>query len=216
MMTRSLGLQAWVASNSVSDIASTTSISLTTTGGSAGGPSHVAVCRKGCPFLWRRRWASHTFWYRFQRRTLRRGPVSDRFWYGFDWRSFNVHFCLTLQSNTCFAFSEGRKRLRLNKFTTRVRENNLTIHIRIRERNIHHRHNRRRGRQTQRKTQGIPSTLHLRKGTEKLEYFGRQTNGTNSFTVKIKPFPFFLHLSLPTFTHFFIGFLVHPPPFSLL
>ena len=86
------------------------------------------------PFLWRRRSASHKFWYRFQRRTLRRGPLADRFRHGFDRRSFDIHFCLTLQSHTCFAFSQGRMGLRLNKFTIRVRENNLTIHIRIRER----------------------------------------------------------------------------------
>ena len=88
------------------------------------------------PFLWRRRFASHTFWYGCETRTLRRGPVSDSFWHGFDWQSFNIHFCLRLQSHTCFPFSDGSKGLRLNKFTIRVRESNLTIHIRIRERTV--------------------------------------------------------------------------------
>ena len=215
-MTRSLDFQAWRTSNSKSDFASTTSISLTTAGGSR---RRLSQRR---PFLWRRRSASHTFWYRFERRTLRRGSVSDRSWHDFDWRSFNIHFCLTLQSHTCFAFSGERKGAQLNKFTIRVRENNLIIHIHIRKRNRHHRHNRRRGRQTQRKTQAIPNTLHLRSGTEKLEYFAKQTMVTNSLTVKSKPLPFFsLHLSsyfyfllhwLPcSSSSFLLLYLPHPP-----
>ena len=54
--------------------------------------------------------ALYSFWHRFERRTLRRGTFSDRFWHGLDKRSFNIHFCLALQSHTRFAFSGKSKR----------------------------------------------------------------------------------------------------------
>ena len=57
------------------------------------------------PYWWRRCSVSHTVWHRFEKRTLRRGPISDRIWHSFDGLSFNIHLCLTLQSHTRFAFS---------------------------------------------------------------------------------------------------------------
>ena len=61
------------------------------------------------PFQWRRSSVLHTFWFRLERRTLQRGPVSDRFWHSVDRRFFNVHVCLTLESHTRFPFSGERK-----------------------------------------------------------------------------------------------------------
>ena len=90
---------------------SSTSISLTSAGGSAGGPGLVAVCCKGVPLLW------HSFQHCFERRTLRRWSSPVKFWYSFGGRFLNLNLCLTLQCHTRFAFSGKRKGLRLNKFT---------------------------------------------------------------------------------------------------
>ena len=115
-----------LAVGTASRLCSSNSISSTPAGGSAGGPSARRRLLQRRPFWWRRRSASHAFWYRFERRTLRRGLVSDRFLLCIDGRSYSIRFCLTLPRR-----AREEKGLGLNIITIRTRENNLTDHIHI-------------------------------------------------------------------------------------
>ena len=147
--------------------ASSTSISSTSAGGSFGGTGHVADCSKGAPSWWRRRFATHAFWYCFEGEHCGVGLLL----HSFEERSFNVHLYLTPKPHSLRVF--WRESVRLKKFTIPIREQPHRPYSHWRTN--HSKHRRRHNRHTHQKTQGNPNTLHLRNGTEDLEHFARRS-----------------------------------------
>ena len=142
-------------------------------GGSTCGPGQVAVCCKGVPSGGSGDLLLKDF-----------GPTLKSVHCGVGMFLTDSGTPLTGRPSIFISVSHSQATL-ASRFLER-RENTLANQIHIRERNSHHLHNRRRGRHTQKKIQGIPNTLHLRLGTNGLENFAahlktRQTIHTDSF-----------------------------------
>ena len=169
------------------------------------------------PFWWRRCSTLHTLWCRFEKLTLRRGPASDRSWLTLDKRSFSVHFCFTLQRQTCFAFF-WREREKACGFTNAHSESvktasqttsTFTSEKRAVTTSTH----------TQRRTQEFPllSTSESGQRTSKTLLDTRSKQILLVSTLSLSPstslFPFFFPLLwLPcSRSPFLLLFLPHPP-----